>query len=176
MNGTGNDENISAETVPLFTYFIRDGDAIKIGKSMAPVLRMQNLQSSSPRPMKMLAMVPATVASEPECHQRFEHLHIRGEWFRAEPDLLAFVRQMKAAQPRARKRPNLDRRKQISKEVGNLQKLQAQHCGEMAITEPLNIIIGCLREFEGADHERRIGMVQNIKAAREHLAGHGIHV
>jgi hypothetical protein len=32
---------------------------------------------------------------EAELHQRFRHLHVRGEWFRPGPDLLAFIGQVK---------------------------------------------------------------------------------
>ena len=74
-----------------WTYFVRDGEFIKIGSSMRPRERIGMLQTGSSRPLEILAVVPMEVADEFATHQRFAHLRARGEWFRAEPDLLEFI-------------------------------------------------------------------------------------
>jgi hypothetical protein len=74
-----------------YTYFVRDGDSIKIGSSMRPKERISSMQTSHFRVLETLAVVPMEVADEYETHQRFEHLRVRGEWFRAAPELLQFI-------------------------------------------------------------------------------------
>jgi hypothetical protein len=75
-----------------FTYFVQDGDAIKIGSSTNPEARIKTLQTGLHRELKVLAIVPQEIAGEFETHQRFAHHRIRGEWFRAGADLLRFIR------------------------------------------------------------------------------------
>lgn len=79
-----------------FTYFVRDGDMIKIGSSMSPKSRITSLQTASPRPLETMAIVPMDIADEFGTHRKFSHLRVRGEWFRAEPDLLRFIESVKA--------------------------------------------------------------------------------
>jgi len=74
-----------------WTYFVRDGDAIKIGSSIRPQKRVEAIQTGSPRTIELLAIVPQSVADEFTTHQKFAHLRSRGEWFRAEPDLLDYI-------------------------------------------------------------------------------------
>jgi hypothetical protein len=76
-----------------FTYFLRDGDAIKIGYSEKPKARISTLQTGSARTFEVLAVVPSFIAEEYETQQKFLHLRIRRdrEWFRAEPELLNFI-------------------------------------------------------------------------------------
>lgn len=78
-----------------FTYFVRDGDAIKIGFSDRPKKRIKSLATGSPRELEVLAVVPASVADEFNTHQKFAHLRIRGEWFRSDPELLDFIEEVK---------------------------------------------------------------------------------
>lgn len=80
-----------------FTYFVRDGDMIKIGSSMRPADRISNLQTGSSRPLEVLAVVSQEIADEFGTHQLFDHLRVRGEWFRADQELLYFIEGVKAA-------------------------------------------------------------------------------
>jgi hypothetical protein len=75
----------------VFVYFIRDGEYIKIGRTTNIKQRMSGLQGHNPRPLELLASVVALSSLEPTLHFKFRHLRIRREWFRAEPDLLAFI-------------------------------------------------------------------------------------
>ncbi len=96
MNGTGNMQDISAETVPPgWTYFVRVGASIKIGSATNFKKRLDALQTAHENPIEVLAVVPASVADEFSVHQRFAALRTRGEWFRADRELLDFIENIK---------------------------------------------------------------------------------
>ena len=78
-------------------YFVRSGDSIKIGSASDFKRRSSSLQTASPEPLNVLAIVPGL--DEYKIHQRFAHLRIRGEWFRAEPELLEFIQLVKVETP-----------------------------------------------------------------------------
>jgi hypothetical protein len=71
-----------------FVYFVSDGTNIKIGLTRTGVAgRVRSLQTGAS------AVLP-DADREAELHQRFRHLHVRGEWFQPGPDLLAFIDQV----------------------------------------------------------------------------------
>jgi len=72
-------------------YFIRFRDRIKIGYSISPTSRIGQQPHD-----EVLAIMPGTLADEKRCHAAFAHLRENGEWFRPEPDLLAFIAQLGA--------------------------------------------------------------------------------
>jgi hypothetical protein len=80
---------------PEIVYFIRSGTdgPIKIGKASDVMRRLSGLQSAHAEELRLLATTRAV--TEDELHQRFAHLRMRGEWFRAEPELLAFIDSMR---------------------------------------------------------------------------------
>jgi hypothetical protein len=81
-------------------YFIQAGKAgpIKIGRTVGKVgARMATLQTGSPEPLMLLAAVPGGASVERGIHERFADLRLRGEWFRREPTLLAFIEGIIAA-------------------------------------------------------------------------------
>jgi hypothetical protein len=80
-----------------YTYFVRNGEAIKIGHTALPKARMMDLQIASPEPLNILAIVSNTIIKEADAHRKFAHLRIRGEWFRAESELLEFIATVKGA-------------------------------------------------------------------------------
>lgn len=80
-----------------WTYFIRVGDAIKIGFASNYKKRIASLQTSHEKPLEVLAVVPASTADEYKTHQLFARLRIRGEWFRADQELLYFIEGLKGA-------------------------------------------------------------------------------
>lgn len=69
-----------------WVYFIRVGDLVKIGYSRNPTQRFYALQ-----PSEVLHLEPGTMTDERRCHLAFAHLRVEGELFRPEPDLLAFI-------------------------------------------------------------------------------------
>ena len=79
-----------------FILYESDPAFIKIGFSDTPQKRMEALSVWCPIPMRLLATLSGWRTLEAELHARFEHLRHRGEWFRAEPELLDFVERVKS--------------------------------------------------------------------------------
>jgi len=74
-------------------YFVRsEGDgSVKIGFSVRPSLRVQQLRTSSPHALILIAIMPGDKRDERALHRRFRSARIHGEWFRPVPELLAFI-------------------------------------------------------------------------------------
>lgn len=88
----GTDEGNLTEVLPVgVTYFIRAGDAIKIGFASNFKRRLGSLQTAQEKPLEVLAVISAGDVGELEAHQRFAHLRLSGEWFRADKELLQFI-------------------------------------------------------------------------------------
>jgi hypothetical protein len=64
-------------------YFIQIGSsgAIKIGWAKDPAKRIKTLQTSQPKELKILGVIPGTVSDERALHRRFATARISGEWF-----------------------------------------------------------------------------------------------
>jgi hypothetical protein len=61
------------------TYFIYDGEYIKIGRARSPRHRLKELQTGNPRELRLLVILPTD--REAEYHKRFSHLRVKGtEW------------------------------------------------------------------------------------------------
>jgi DNA-binding transcriptional MerR regulator len=78
-----------------YVYFLHDltNGAIKIGASADPESRMSAIQSQSLADLVPLRYLPTKdmFRSERMLHHKFSTLRIKGEWFRATPELLAFA-------------------------------------------------------------------------------------
>jgi Meiotically up-regulated gene 113 len=73
-------------------YFTENGpDFIKIGFSTDPNSRRSQLQTSTPYELRVVLAIPGTMETEKKLHKRFQHLRVRGEWFRKDPELLEFI-------------------------------------------------------------------------------------
>ena len=70
------------------TYFVSDGQYIKIGRARDVKKRLVGLRVASSRPLTLLG-----VSHEPEqeIQARFAAHRVRGEWFEAVPELLAYI-------------------------------------------------------------------------------------
>lgn len=77
-------------------YFVRLGSLVKIGWTGDMEQRMKAVPHE-----EILGTIPGTMADEKRCHKAFDHLCVKGEWFRAEPDLLAFVADVTKVEPQA---------------------------------------------------------------------------
>jgi excisionase family DNA binding protein len=75
-------------------YFIQDTEteAVKIGVSIDPKMRFNQLQTGYPYRLVLLGTIPGSRQQEVEMHVRFERFHIRGEWFRGDDQLLSEIR------------------------------------------------------------------------------------
>ncbi len=71
-------------------YFIQAGELgpVKIGHGTNPRRRLHNLQIGSAEPLRLLGIREGDEEEERHLHQRFAHLHIRGEWFTFSPEML----------------------------------------------------------------------------------------
>lgn len=72
-------------------YFIRCEDYVKIGIGYTPSDRIGTLQVGCPFELVMIGTIPGTIAEELALHRRFASMRIRGEWFRYEGDLKAYI-------------------------------------------------------------------------------------
>lgn len=77
-------------------YFIRCKATgfVKIGISRNPWKRLSKMQSDCPGELEILGCEPGGVVRECELHLRFAAERVRGEWFRASSDLLAYARSL----------------------------------------------------------------------------------
>ncbi len=77
-------------------YLIQCGKngPIKIGVSEDPAARLAMLQTATPEPLRLVCIIPQGIVSEGLLHGQFAALRIRGEWFRAEGELLEFASRM----------------------------------------------------------------------------------
>lgn len=75
-------------------YFIQDAEtrAIKIGISVNPAGRLNQLQIGHPYQLVLLGTIPGSRQIEAELHVKFERHHLRGEWFRGDDQLLSEIR------------------------------------------------------------------------------------
>jgi hypothetical protein len=73
-------------------YFLRGGDTIKIGYTTNLAARQRSLETASAVPLELLASVPGDRREEARLHREWWHLHIRGEWFHADEELLRYIR------------------------------------------------------------------------------------
>jgi hypothetical protein len=80
-------------------YFIRAGDAVKIGRTANLAARLRSLATASAVPLELLADVPGGKREEAELHRQWQHLHIRGEWFEASEELLHYIAQLTGGGP-----------------------------------------------------------------------------
>lgn len=72
-------------------YFIQADEAIKIGYSISPEMRLGELQVGSHQTLEIIGLMEGTVKTEHEIHEKFDHLRIRGEWFQGTTELLEFI-------------------------------------------------------------------------------------
>lgn len=80
----------------LTIYVVRAGEALKIGITSDISRRLKALRNASAHAVELLASFPGNRWMEEELHQRFATHRLRGEWFAAHPDLLAWVEEKKA--------------------------------------------------------------------------------
>jgi DNA-binding XRE family transcriptional regulator len=92
-------------------YFIREesSGAIKIGVAKDVYRRLSFLRTAHSSELTLLGVIAGDGLREAALHRQFQHIRLRGEWFRPEPDLLALIAQEAACpmQPRSRKRAEL---------------------------------------------------------------------
>lgn len=87
-------ENFAEEKSEDHLYFIKDGDAIKVGRSLNPKKRLAQMQTGSKTKLYLLFVAENKGCLEKNIHSCLKGLHIRGEWYKFTPrvvDLLQFI-------------------------------------------------------------------------------------
>lgn len=89
-----------------FVYFIRAGHKIKIGYATNPEQRLKKIRSGTSgayAPVnldtsraRLLAVIEGDRKREHELHRQFQHLKVSGEWFKAKPELIDFIKEVAA--------------------------------------------------------------------------------
>ena len=72
-------------------YFIRDGDAVKIGFAADPKNRLRSLRTGNSRKIFILGVMDGGLNEEAALHLRFGSDRIRGEWFRLSHEIISFI-------------------------------------------------------------------------------------
>jgi T5orf172 domain. len=73
-------------------YFITDGEYIKIGYTRTyPIIRLKELQTGNPKPLKLLATMEGGLSLEKELHNTFRPYKAQGEWFRSSGEILEYI-------------------------------------------------------------------------------------
>lgn len=68
-------------------YFIRAGNAVKIGRTRKIWPRLASMQVGNHEQLNCLLVLRGRGQEEKEWHSRFHRHHIRGEWYRWNPKL-----------------------------------------------------------------------------------------
>ena len=94
--------------VPALVYFLRCGPYVKIGYSVHPRTRLNQLRNGDDTKCpegidrKSIALVttePGGRNREYELHQQFKHLHHWGEWFMEAPELTEYIESVSERKP-----------------------------------------------------------------------------
>lgn len=72
-------------------YFIQGSDCIKIGRTHDLKTRMSALQVSVPYKLHYIKSFPGRGCYEKDLHEMFDHIRLKGEWFRANKCLYDFI-------------------------------------------------------------------------------------
>lgn len=72
-------------------YFVRSGDAVKIGYAERPDKRIPSLKTANPNELVVLGVMEGGVGDEKELHRRFSRRRLRGEWFELSNEILVFI-------------------------------------------------------------------------------------
>jgi len=74
-------------------YFIRSyNEYIKIGTSINVDDRLKDLQTASPKNLKVQAVLEGSYTTESGLHELFEKSRVRGEWFKYTEEIKWFIR------------------------------------------------------------------------------------
>jgi hypothetical protein len=88
--------------VTCYVYFIRPvgmDSPVKIGTSWDPESRLATLGTWSPLPLEIALKIPGGLDEEKYLHNHFAADHSHHEWFRASPELLSVMADLKAGLP-----------------------------------------------------------------------------
>lgn len=76
-------------------YFIKCGEYIKIGWSVNWHSRIKNMEVGNPYPIEVLLVLGRPQIFEKTMHAKFHSLRHRGEWFKDDPRIRAYIEERK---------------------------------------------------------------------------------
>jgi hypothetical protein len=78
----------------IYALHIPEFKAVKIGRTIDPLMRVKQFQIAHPRPLRwsLLLATLTSHADEQNLHARFAEYQIQSEWFTDSPDVLAWVK------------------------------------------------------------------------------------
>lgn len=65
---------------------------VKVGHSENPPERIGQLQQGNPRKLQLIATIDASDTLEYQIKAEFRKFHIRGEWYRPDPEVFEYIR------------------------------------------------------------------------------------
>ncbi len=73
-------------------YFIKSAGYVKIGFcARDPMRRLEKLQIGNPMTLRLVALAEGDMADERDLHSRFRKQRVRGEWFRLDEAVNAYI-------------------------------------------------------------------------------------
>lgn len=78
-----------------YIYFVRSGNAVKIGISCKPSKRVKSMATGNHGELKLLATIPGNRSREKALHRKFKAHRIKGEWFNLDPAILRYINGVK---------------------------------------------------------------------------------
>lgn len=88
------EEEREPENPSIYFILAPEAERIKIGYSAYPEKRINQLLTSSPYELEVLAVTPGTQDEERELHRRFAHLRQHREWFTDCEELRNYINQL----------------------------------------------------------------------------------
>jgi len=85
--------------MPLKLYFLKSGNAVKIGYSTNPRGRLHSLQTGCSEPAFFAKIIPGRRADEARFHKRYAEYRLRGEWFDLRGSLARYLERCNAPAP-----------------------------------------------------------------------------
>jgi hypothetical protein len=83
----------------MYVYFIRTGDAIKIGIGTDVTKRIVSIQVGNPHKIELLHTINTSEEEarkiESQIHELFKKIHLNGEWFHANQFMMDFIHHIK---------------------------------------------------------------------------------
>ena len=67
---------------------------LKIGHSFQVSSRVKTLQASSPEELALLKTIPGSKQLEAKLHEKFAHLRLHGEWFKADTEIMKYIQSL----------------------------------------------------------------------------------
>lgn len=81
----------------MWFYAVQAGDgAVKFGRTVDVTARVAQLAIASPAELRLVAAVPETVIRETDAKRQWADLRVRGEWYKPDPGLIAWLARLPA--------------------------------------------------------------------------------